>query len=217
MVMRHAATVWNREGRIQGQSDTPLTPTGQRQIEAWRVPVERLAPEVIYSSDLGRALATARALNRDWGLPLTVEPRLRDQDWGHWAGRIHRHLKYEAAEEYARQTARGWHFRPPGGESPLQVLERALAALRDIAAAEGAKRVLVVAHEGVLKGLVYHLAILDGCGHQPEAMAPYHVHLLACFENRLVLRQMNAVDLNRQSPAAGDGSQGDRTPEYRDP
>ncbi len=195
-LMRHALTVWNREGRIQGQSDTPLTTAGEKQIEAWRAHIDRLQLDGIYSSDLGRALATARRLNRTRDLPLAVEPRLREQDWGRWTGRVHRRLRDEDAEAYRRQTARGWQFQPPAGESHLQVLERALGALEDIARAQGARRLLVVTHEGVLKCLIYHLAIRDGCGQIPEAMAPYHVHHLVGGQRRLMLRRMNAINLN---------------------
>ena len=195
-IMRHAATVWNREGRIQGQSDSPLSDKGGRQIEAWRKKVEFLQPHEILASDLGRAVATARGLNQAAGLPLTADSRLREQDWGRWTGRIHRRLKDEDTAVYARQTARGWGFRPPGGESHLQVLERALAALADIAADQAKRRILVVSHEGVLKCLVYHLAIRDGCGRPPVRMAPYHLHHLVRVEKRLYLKRMNAVNLS---------------------
>jgi probable phosphoglycerate mutase len=195
-LMRHAATVWNREGRIQGQADAPLARSGRRQIETWRGHVDQLQLDEIHSSDLGRALATARGLNLGRDLPLATEPRLREQDWGRWTGRVHRHLKKEDAEAYARQTARGWQFQPPAGESHLQVLERALAALRDMAAGQTGRRILVVTHEGVLKCLVYHLAIRDGCGQPPGTMASYHLHHLVYLENRLILRCMNAVNLN---------------------
>ncbi len=196
-IMRHAATVWNREGRIQGQADSPLSPEGERQVEAWCAPVANLALDAICASDLGRAVATARGLNRVCHLPLWTEPRLREQDWGGWTGRIHRRLRHEDPDRYARQSDRGWQFRPPGGESHLDVLARALAALTDIASGPVPQRVLVVTHEGVLKCLVYHLAIRDGCGQQPETMAPGHLHHLISCRHGLVLRKMNAVNLNR--------------------
>ncbi len=195
-LMRHAMTVWNREGRIQGQMDTPLAPEGERQIENWRGVLKPLGLDRICSSDLGRARATARRLNRALVLPLIIEPRLREQDWGRWTGRVHRRLKTEDAERYRRETARGWHFQPPAGESHLQVLERALSALTDLARRQGARRILVVTHEGVLKCLCYHLAIRDGCGQTTEAMAAYHVQQLGYRDERLILRRMNAINLN---------------------
>ena len=195
-LMRHAATVWNREGRIQGQADSPLAPEGRRQLETWCRHLDALKFDAIWSSDLGRARATARALNRKRDLPLSIEPRLRELDWGHWTGRIHRHLKQDNAAEYARQTAQGWQFRPPAGESYLEVLERALVALSDTAVVQRGRRILVVTHEGVLKCLIYHLAIRDGCGQKPERMAAGHLHHVVHGDQGLVLRRMNAITLN---------------------
>ncbi|MDJ0720970.1 MAG: histidine phosphatase family protein [Desulfobacterales bacterium] len=196
-LMRHAMTVWNRDGRIQGQMDTPLAPEGEKQIEAWRGVLKPLALDLMCSSDLGRARATARGLNQDLALPLFIEPRLREQDWGRWTGRIHRRLRTEDAERYRREIAQGWHFQPPAGESHLQVLERALSALADLAHRPEGQRILVVTHEGVIKCLIYHLAIRDGCGQPPEAMAAYHLHQLDFRGVQLILRRMNAIDLNR--------------------
>ena len=199
-IMRHALTVWNLAGRIQGHHDAPLAPEGERQIAAWRRALEGLRLDRIYSSDLGRARATARRLNQMRRLPLSVEPRLREQDWGQWTGRVQRRLKQEEYKAYARQARSGWQFQPPGGESQLEVLERALAALRTIGARHPGEHVLVVTHEGVLKCLVYHLAIRDGCGQKPVAMAPYHLHHLvhhpAGAAGQLILKRVNALNLN---------------------
>ena len=195
-MMRHALTVWNRAGRIQGHHDSPLAPAGERQINTWRRVLEGLALDRIFCSDLARARTTAQRLNQTRCLPLADEPRLREQDWGRWTGRVQRRLKREEAAAYARQTQRGWQFRPPGGESQLEVLERALAALRDLTARHAGERILVVTHEGVLKCLVYHLAIRDGCGQKPVAMAPYHLHHLRGLAGQLILQQVNAVNLD---------------------
>ncbi len=196
-LMRHAATLWNAEGRIQGQADSPLAAESEAQFERWCTHIDLLAPEALACSDLGRALATARRLNRGRQLPLTVEPRLREQDWGRWSGRVHKRLRHEEADEYARQIARGWDFRPPGGESYLDVLERALAALNAMAVRHRGRRVLVVAHEGLLKCLIYHLAIRDGCGRKPPVMAGGYLHHLVHNGRRLFLKRMNAVNLDR--------------------
>ena len=195
-LMRHALTVWNLAGRIQGHHDTPLAPDGERQIAAWRTALKGLVLDRFYCSDLARARTTADRLNQKRRLPLSEEPRLREQDWGRWTGRIQRRLKQEEPEAYTRQTRRGWQFRPPGGESQLEVLERALAALRDIIARHPGERILVVTHEGVLKGLVYHLAIRDGCGQKPVAPAPYHLHHLTGSAEQLILKRANAVNLS---------------------
>jgi len=195
-LMRHAPTVWNAAGRIQGQTDSPLTPIGQAWAARWGIQLASLQLTRLLSSDIGRAVATARRMNAVLKLPMSADARLREQDWGQWTGRVHRLLKTEAAQAYAHQQAMGWHFRPPGGESHLDTLERALAALRDMTATYPGERLLVVSHEGVLKCLIYHLAIRDGCGHLPDRLAPYHVHQVHGLATQLTLAGMNVMNLN---------------------
>jgi len=72
-LVRHAETVWNREKRIQGQKDSPLTVEGQKFAGLWG---RQLAAEPwsrILSSDTGRALETAEWINRSLRLPLATD------------------------------------------------------------------------------------------------------------------------------------------------
>jgi probable phosphoglycerate mutase len=195
-LMRHAPTEWNAAGRLQGQADSPLTPAGRLWASAWGRRMAGIGITRLLSSDTGRALATVEAMKGALDRPQGTDPRLRELDWGQWTGCFHRRLKKEAAEAYRRQQARGWQFRPPGGESHLEVLERALSALRDAAERHPGETVLVVTHEGVIKCLVYHLAIRDGCGCAPKSLAPWHMHHLVGDDSRIRLQQVNALDLN---------------------
>jgi probable phosphoglycerate mutase len=153
-LIRHAKTAWNASHRIQGQTDTPLSAEGKRMAARW---ADRLAPipyDAILTSDLTRARQTAAAINEHRNLPVTEDARLREQDWGDWVGlqvcEIEGHI-CRPGQDYDL----GWNFRPPGGESRIEVRDRALAALGEY---EGHARVLVVAHLGVLKTVCYHLA-----------------------------------------------------------
>ena len=82
-LMRHAPTVWNAEKRIQGQSNAPLTPDGESMARRWGQVLVRLPTEIL-TSDLERARHRRRSSHL--GLPLTSDPRLREQDWGGWTG-----------------------------------------------------------------------------------------------------------------------------------
>ena len=157
-VMRHARTEWNRERRIQGWSDSPLTPGGERQAEAWGAHLQRRAWTRILASDSGRALATARIINRHLALPLAADARLRELDWGRWSGRTVRQLLADEPDIVAAQERAGWDFRPPGGESRRDQLDRCRGALLDAAERHRGDRILVVTHEGVIMSLAYHLA-----------------------------------------------------------
>ena len=177
-MMRHAITVWNLAGRIQGHHDAPLAPDGERQIVAWRAALEGWGLDRIYSSDLARAQTTARRLNQTRGLPLAEEPRLREQDWGEWTGRVQRRLKQEDSAAYKRQTRRGWQFRPPGGESQLEVLERAAGLTAD-----QAKELLLKAMENDARyeGAKLIKRIENETKEQAELLRKLRVYLLQGF------------------------------------
>ena len=77
-VVRHGETPWNVVGRYQGQLDPPLNENGRRQAETTAAKLALLGFEAIYSSDLARARQTAEALSQKTGLPVQLDPRLRE-------------------------------------------------------------------------------------------------------------------------------------------
>lgn len=199
-ILRHGRTVWNQQRRIQGQTDTPLADEGREQARAWGRALARQGPsgewgcwDAFLTSDLERAKATARLMNEALGLPMaafTADPRLREGDWGLWTGMGVEELRTARAADLARQEAQGWDFRPEGGESRTEILERSLAALADAAAANPGGRVVVVTHQGVLKCLAYHLLGLRMLPSEPVPIEPYTWQGLAWDRDgpRLVLR-----------------------------
>ena len=199
-VMRHAPTEWNAAGRIQGQDDSPLTPIGRQWATRWGTQLADLGLQRILSSDTGRAVATARHINQTLQLPMVHDTRLREQDWGQWTGQTMAQIRTTQRALFTQQELRGWSFCPPGGEERLGVLTRARNALRDAGRTWPQERLLVITHEGVLKCLVYHLAIIDSCGQGFTRMEPYHLHRLTLAGDTLMLDQMN--DRAFRPPAA---------------
>jgi len=155
-LLRHAETVWNRERRIQGQQDSPLTAEGLARAEGWGRWLTRDPWTRIVASDLGRAHGSAAAINRSLALPLTLEPLLREQDWGEWTGLRLSEIRARDATGLAAAGA-GWDFQPPGGERRRTVLARGRRALMAAARAWPGEWILVVSHEGMLKSLLYDL------------------------------------------------------------
>lgn len=149
VLIRHAPTAWNAEGRIQGQTDVPLSPAGRAAAERWRVP-QRFRDHDRFVSPLVRCLDTATRL--DLGAPWR-DPRLMEMHWGAWEGRLESDLEALGAA-YADNQARGWDFRPPGGESRRQLWTRVRAWLHEVAAR--GQDSLAVTHNGVIR--VVHAA-----------------------------------------------------------
>jgi probable phosphoglycerate mutase len=171
-LIRHAETVWNSEKRIQGQQDSPLTPRGELQAERWGSTLRLLRWDRILSSDTGRAVETVRRINLYLKLPVVLEPRLRELDWGRWTARTIAQLRAEEGDLVAVQERAGWDFQPPGGESRRSQLERSRQALLAAAGAWPGQTILVVAHGGIIRSLVHGMsghpiAWTAGVGRQP--------------------------------------------------
>jgi len=126
LLVRHAPTAWNAEGRLQGRADPPLSAAGRRALAGWRMPDE-FAGAPLLTSPLERARATAGAFGA-----AKVEPRLIEMDWGAWEGRRLAELREANPEGVARIEALGLDLRPPGGERPRDVQERLRALFSDL-------------------------------------------------------------------------------------
>lgn len=91
-ILRHGETEWNREGRVQGRKDSPLTPKGRAQAAAQgRLLGQAVAGQSglrALCSPLGRARATATIALRGLGLPLRLDDRLQEVSAGQWEGHL---------------------------------------------------------------------------------------------------------------------------------
>ena len=147
-LLRHLPTDSNREKRLQGRWDQPLSDQSRpaRVIslnpEKWR----------LLSSPLQRCLETARLTFK---AEPAAEPALIEMDWGDYEGRRLTDLRREEGESLAANEARGLDFRPPGGESPRDVQKR-LSDWLPIAA-KSDRDMVAVAHKGVIRAF-YALA-----------------------------------------------------------
>lgn len=123
MLLRHGQTIWNAEHRFQGQTDIPLDETGEAQAERAGRLLAALRPDLIVSSDLRRAAATAAPLGRLTGLAVSLDKDLRERSGGDWEGLT----DTEIAERWPAERAT-WN--PPNGEATVAVAERVHGALR---------------------------------------------------------------------------------------
>jgi 2,3-bisphosphoglycerate-dependent phosphoglycerate mutase len=159
LLVRHGETDWNADGRLQGQTDRPLSDYGRRQARELgdQLKDEELEDEqleTIYSSDLARARETAEIVGARLGLPVVLDPDLREKDWGTWEG-------LTAVERDRVEFV---------GETTEAHQERILRALRRIAERHpGARRVLVVTHGGSMRrvqtaAMGMAMPVVENCG-----------------------------------------------------
>ena len=157
IIVRHGQTQWNIKGVRQGHLDSPLTEKGLAQAEALG---ERLAREkffVLYSSDLGRAVQTARLISRTTGHAIVTDARLRERHLGIFQGLNAEEIKERYPEEYRLHRTVGPDYVIPGGESMHQQVARNVACLIELAEKHAGDTIAVVTHGGVLSGLFRHI------------------------------------------------------------
>ncbi len=157
VLLRHGQTDYNATGRMQGHLDSHLTPDGVAQAARVAPEIARLKPQRIISSDLRRAADTAEVVAAACGVPVEVDPRLRETHLGQWQGRTVTDI--EAGWPGAIATWRSdpaWA--PPGGESRIEVVRRCTPVVEELddalAEESEASTVVLVAHGGMIAGVV---------------------------------------------------------------
>jgi 2,3-bisphosphoglycerate-dependent phosphoglycerate mutase len=151
LLVRHGQSSWNREHRIQGQLDPPLSEEGRRQAEqlGHRLAGRQLAG--FYTSDLKRASETSQAIGAVIGVDAEPMPGLREISLGEWEGLRTEELALRFPEAWAKWTEEPDWDLVPGGEGAAPFETRVAAALGAIFERHAHGDVLVVTHGGVIQ------------------------------------------------------------------
>lgn len=149
-IVRHGETLNNREGKLSGWVDTPLTETG---LEPTKLVIEKLSRTKIdemYSSDVGRAFITAYVVARGIGFSKEIQrlSGLREVNYG-VAANMFSAEAYELYPELDRNT----HHTPPNGESLDHMQKRVFQTVEELNRQHADKSVLLVCHSGVMAAL----------------------------------------------------------------
>lgn len=150
IAVRHGETAWNVEARLQGQLDIPLNPRGADQARRAARVLSDDAIDVVVSSDLARAHATAQAIASFNRCPLLLDPGLRERSFGSFQGLTHQEVADRWPEQSARWKSRDPDFAPGDGESLRTFFARCVEATLRIAEAHAGRTVVLVAHGGVM-------------------------------------------------------------------
>ncbi len=154
LLVRHAETEHNAQGRCQGQSDPPLSAEGRRQAGQLAARLARGEIHAVYTSDLRRALETATAIAAVHGLPVHADTRLREMAFGEWEGLIWAEIGERYPQAWAAWQADPLTVSPPGGETLARVAARVQSAFDAIVEHHTDQCVALVSHGGPLQVLL---------------------------------------------------------------
>ncbi len=192
-VVRHGATDWNRDGRIQGHLDPPLNATGRRQARLTAQYLTAVQATALYSSDLRRAYDTAQIIGQMVGLPVIPHAGLREMHFGTWQGLTVAQIRARDPEVYAARRANPYDVPPPEGESWRQFFTRVVQTVEDILRKTEAERLILVTHSGVCTVLGLHAQGLGYRGKRTFGNANCAIHILAVRGNRWRVVALNAM------------------------
>jgi len=160
--IRHGETLWNIEGRVMGQLDSPLSTRGEKQAEAIAERLSALRFEHLYSSDLGRATQTAERIAKRCGVKVALEKGLRERHMGVFQGLTRPEKKARHADAWKQCKVIGADYViPGGGESQNQRLARSIEVMNRLADAHPGETIVLVSHDGILRGFLGHILGLD--------------------------------------------------------
>ncbi|MEX0984117.1 MAG: histidine phosphatase family protein [Actinomycetota bacterium] len=143
LLLRHGSTDWSSERKLCGSSDLPLNDRGLREAHEAASRVALFAIDAAWSSDLDRAVTTARISSP---LPASPDPRLREMNFGDLEGE-----RFDDLEVRTREALLAFDgFAAPGGEAVSALSARVDTFLDELA--HGTH--LIVTHGGVIRSLL---------------------------------------------------------------
>lgn len=205
VIARHGRTAWHDRNRYTGRSDIPLDDTGVDQARALAEWAREFAPDLLFHSPMLRARQTSAPIAEALDLPVRTDERLRELDFGSAEGLSLTDLDPEVARSF-REDPVAHHF--PGGEDPRVGARRVTEWVHEVAEAHRGARVLVVAHNTLIRLLMCHVMgiPLSEYRRRLPGVDPTGLTRLRVEEGRVGLEAYN-VPVLRSADRAGRGEQ----------
>lgn len=157
MLIRHGETAWNRDKRFQGHGDSDLTARGQAQAQALGRRLAAASFDMLISSSLGRARATAAIIAEHTGHTVQTDPRLRERHYGVLEGLNIEEIQRDHAAVYAQLITEDPDFTIPQGESHRQHYRINVDFLEAGLRAQPGKTAAIVTHGGFLDNIFRYI------------------------------------------------------------
>ncbi len=166
-LIRHGEAKANAAGIPLGQNDSPLTANGKRQAVKTGKYLENKNINVIYSSDLGRAVKTAEIISENLNLDVKTTPAFRELSLGDWQGSSFEELRQKSIELTNQMMEKGIdekEIRAPNGENTFDHRERAMRKFEELVKKHQGDNIVIAAHSGtnkVILGAVRKIPVRD--------------------------------------------------------
>jgi len=161
ILVRHGETKWNLNNIFRGAYDIPLNDNGRDQAHLTAEALKAYPINAAYTSPLSRAVETARIVLRPHQIEAAPHKGLLDMDYGEWTGKEDTEVAQKWPQEHADWISRPHRVRPPGGNTLLELFDRAFAAMEDLANQHDGGTVALFSHRVINKLLIIGALGLD--------------------------------------------------------
>ncbi len=162
ILVRHGETPYNKVKRYQGHLDIPLNEDGIKQAKLLAKSLKDYPIDVFISSPLSRAYVTTETVAKAKGMTVAyTDDRLKEIDYGDWAGEFVADLQVKYPEEFKLWQERPWLMNFPNGENLRDMQYRGRKALEDAVAKYPGKTIFIGAHSFINATILCSVLGLD--------------------------------------------------------
>ena len=154
ILVRHGETKLNMDGRVQGIGDAPLNENGRGQAQAAARALNWSLPFALYTSPVARALETARIISDSLDVSLEPLDGLQEADAGELEGLTGAEMRLRHPEFMRLWDKDSATAQMPGGESMVDVQERAWRAVGKLVESHRNGSVVVVSHNFTIRSII---------------------------------------------------------------
>jgi alpha-ribazole phosphatase/probable phosphoglycerate mutase len=184
--VRHGQTDWNVQGKLQGHADIPLNNAGRAEAAGLSQRISAIDFDICFSSDLQRAIETARILTATRPLTIKSVSALRERNFGLWEGRLFSELlEYEKGDQLF-----------PDIESDEEIQKRTFPLLHEIVSNYPGASVLIVTHGSVIRSLLAHLLNIDSSSILSIQMKTMATLQLVASNGQYEIREMTDIQIH---------------------
>ncbi len=159
--LRHGETTYSQTGGYCGSIDPDLTAEGLQMVEEFANVYQAIAWDGIYVSPMKRTIATARPLCEKVGIEMQLRDGLKEINYGEWEDKTPKFVKENYLDDYINWMAEPAWNAPTGGETAVELTNRAEPVISEVVAKHKSGNVLIVSHKGTIRILLCNFLGID--------------------------------------------------------
>jgi len=159
--LRHGETTYSQTGGYCGSIDPDLTAEGLQMVEEFANVYQAIAWDGIYVSPMKRTIASAKPLCKKVGIEMQLRDGLKEINYGHWEDKTPEFVKENYLDDYINWMAEPAWNAPTGGETAVEITNRAEPVISEVVAKHKSGNVLIVSHKGTIRILLCNFLGID--------------------------------------------------------